>query len=123
MPLQFDNEQEQVVQIKVIGVGGGGGNAVNRMQQIARRVQSGELSPEQITEQTISDSLYCPDEPEPDLIVRPSGEFRLSNFLLWQSAYSELVFLDVLWPDFGPEQFDRAIAEYQTRSRRFGAVK
>ncbi len=92
------------------------------MQQIARRVQTGELAPEEITEQTIADSLYCPDEPDPDLIVRPSGEFRLSNFLLWQSAYSELVFMDVLWPDFGPKQFDEAIAEYQRRNRRFGAI-
>ena len=93
------------------------------VQQIAQRVQAGELLPEQITEQTISDSLYCPDVPDPDLIVRPSGEFRLSNFLLWQSAYSELVFMDVLWPDFGPKQFDAAVAEYQTRNRRFGAIK
>ena len=101
---------------------GGRGELVYAMRQIAQKVQAGELDPQHIDEQTICANLYFPDEPDPDLIVRPSGECRLSNFLLWQAAYAELVFMDVLWPDFKPVQFDRAIEEYQRRNRRFGGV-
>ena len=70
----------------------------------------------------ISRGLYTAGQPDPDLIIRPSGEYRLSNYLLWQSAYSEIYIDDVLWPDYGPADLDRAIEEYSKRNRRFGGV-
>ena len=77
---------------------------------------------DKITEKRVRDHLYAPDMPDPDLVVRTSGEFRLSNFMLWELAYSELVFTDVLWPDFRRENLFDAIREYQTRARRFGTA-
>jgi undecaprenyl diphosphate synthase len=79
--------------------------------------------PEKITEKRVRDHLYAPDMPEPDLVVRTSGEYRLSNFMLWQLAYSELVFTDVLWPDFRREHLFDAIRQFQNRDRRFGGVR
>lgn len=76
----------------------------------------------EITEQDISDNLYSAKIPDPDLVIRPSGEIRLSNFLLWQIAYSEFYFTDVLWPDFSKEELDKAITEYTRRSRRYGGI-
>ncbi|HVA02650.1 MAG TPA: polyprenyl diphosphate synthase [Acidimicrobiales bacterium] len=76
-----------------------------------------------IDERAIRSHLYYPDQPDPDLVIRTSGEYRISNFLLWQLAYSELVFTDVLWPDFRREQLFEAVTEYQGRERRFGRVK
>ncbi len=78
------------------------------------------IPPEKLTEETFSKFLYTNGEPDPDLIIRTGGELRLSNFLLWQMSYSELYFTDILWPDFGPEELDKAIADYQKRKRRFG---
>jgi len=78
------------------------------------------VPPEKLTEETFSKFLYTNGEPDPDLIIRTGGELRLSNFLLWQMSYSELYFTDTLWPDFGPEELDKAIADYQKRQRRFG---
>jgi len=78
------------------------------------------VPPEKLTEETFSKFLYTNGEPDPDLIIRTGGELRLSNFLLWQMSYSELYFTDILWPDFGPEELDKAIADYQKRQRRFG---
>lgn len=92
------------------------------IRRIAREVQAGNLSAENIDEKTISEHLDTADTPDPDLIIRTSGEFRLSNFLLWQSAYAELVFLPVLWPDFDAAGFDAAINEYMTRTRRYGGI-
>ena len=89
---------------------------------IAQDVADGRKKPEDLTEQLLSTYLYSDGIPDPELIIRPSGELRTSNFLLWQSAYSEYVFMDVLWPDFAPKDLDKAIAEYQSRSRRFGGV-
>ncbi|MBR6572181.1 MAG: isoprenyl transferase [Clostridia bacterium] len=80
------------------------------------------ISPEEITEDTISSHIYTKDYPDPELIIRPSGEYRLSNFLIWQSAYSEFWFSNVLWPDFSPEDLDRAIDDFNLRNRRFGGV-
>ena len=76
-----------------------------------------------VTEESFSRYLYTDGIPDPDLIIRPSGEYRLSNFLMWQSAYSELYFTDVLWPDFDKNEMNRAICEYQTRDRRYGGIK
>ncbi len=87
----------------------------------ARLVAEGALRPEDIDESCFGDLLFTAGMPDPDLIIRTSGEQRLSNFLLWQSAYAELLFLDVLWPDFGPEHFAGALAEFAHRERRFGA--
>lgn len=91
---------------------------------IGDQIRDGKLQPEEITEELIGDYLFTgkfhADAPDPELVIRTSGELRLSNFLLWQSAYSELVFSDVLWPDFSPEEYEKAIAEYQSRDRRFG---
>ena len=88
---------------------------------IAEAAQQGKLDPERIDEVTFAGFLATAGIPDPDLVIRTSGERRLSNFLLWQSAYAELVFLDVLWPDFGAEHFAAALAEYARRERRFGA--
>ena len=93
------------------------------VQRIAHRVATGELAPEQICEETLSQALDTAPWPDPDLIVRTSGEQRLSNFLLWQASYAELWFPEVLWPDFTEKEFDRAIEEYARRDRRFGLVK
>lgn len=99
--------------------------AVNRIRDDLKK---GELAADkEITEELISEYLYTGNEngniPDPDLIIRTSGEERLSNFMLWQSAYSEFAFTDVLWPDFSPEEFERILEEYQNRDRRFGGRK
>lgn len=93
------------------------------VRSLARKAAAGELDPEQIGEETISATLDTAPYPDPDLIVRTSGEQRLSNFLLWQASYAELWFPEVLWPDFTEREFDRAIEEYARRDRRFGLVK
>ena len=80
------------------------------------------IAPEDITEDTISSHIYTKHYPDPELIIRPSGEYRLSNFLIWQSAYSEFWFSDILWPDFTPEDLEKAIDDYNKRNRRFGGV-
>ena len=80
------------------------------------------MSPNKIDERTIHRHLYAPDVPDPELVIRTSGEFRVSNFLLWELAYSELVFVDVLWPDFRREHLVEAVREYQARDRRFGTA-
>jgi undecaprenyl diphosphate synthase len=95
---------------------------VDAVRRIARRVQAGELPPEQIDEQAISGSLDSRDIPDPDLLVRTAGEMRISNFLLWQVSYSEFYVTDTLWPDFGPEAFKTALRAYANRHRRFGGV-
>lgn len=84
-------------------------------------IKSG-LNAEDITEQTISDNLYTAGQPDPDFIIRPSGEYRLSNYLIWQAAYSEYWFSDILWPDFKPKDLDKAIDEFNRRNRRFGGI-
>ncbi len=91
-------------------------------QSIARRVAAGEIKVEDIDEAMFSSSLMTADVPDPDLIIRTSGEYRLSNFLLWQASYSELYFPEVLWPDFGEEDFNRALEMYAGRERRYGLV-
>lgn len=91
-------------------------------RDLAQQVKEGRLEPEEITTQLISDHLFTKGQPDPDLILRPSGEERLSNFLIWQSAYAEFVFMDVLWPDLTRADLDKAILEYARRSRRFGGI-
>jgi undecaprenyl diphosphate synthase len=102
---------------------GGRTEVAHAVRQIARRVKAGELNPEAIDEKTVAAHLYAPDIPDPDLLVRTSGEMRISNFLLWQISYAELYVTDVLWPDFREEEFKKALAVYATRHRRFGDIK
>ena len=101
---------------------GGRMEIVEAARQFARDVQAGKCSSEDLTESLFASYLYSANVPDPELIIRPSGELRTSNFLLWQSAYSEFVFMNVLWPDFGPKDLDAAIEEYHRRNRRFGGV-
>ena len=101
---------------------GGRPEIVRAAQQLAEKVKAGELQPEDITEEMMSDAMYTTGQKDPDFILRPSGEKRLSNFMLWQAAYSELVEMDVLWPDFTRNDLDAAITEFNKRSRRFGGI-
>jgi undecaprenyl diphosphate synthase len=101
---------------------GGRAEIVRAAREIAAAVAAGRLATDAIDEATIASHLYTGDLPDPDLLIRTGHEQRLSNFLLWQSAYTELCFLDVFWPDFGREHLTAAIAEYQRRQRRFGGT-
>ena len=92
-------------------------------RRLARAAVDGQLGPDRIDEDQVTEMLFTAGIPDPDLIIRTSGERRLSNFLLWQSAYSEFVFLDKYWPDFAKEDLEAAILEYQGRQRRYGAVE
>ncbi len=101
---------------------GGRPEIVRAAQSLARQVAAGTLSPDDITEERMSAEMYTRGQKDPDFILRPSGEKRLSNFMLWQAAYSELVEMDVLWPDFTRADLDAAIQEFNRRSRRFGGI-
>lgn len=101
---------------------GGREEIVDAARRLARRVADNDLSIEQIDEAEFSRSLYVPDVPDPDLLIRSGGEKRISNFLLWQGAYTEIVFSNKLWPDFSKEDFQSALDEYALRHRRFGRV-
>ncbi len=101
---------------------GGRSEILRAAKSLAEDVQNGILRPEEIDEQAFSRKLYTAGQPDPDLIIRPSGEQRISNFLLWQSAYTEFVFMDILWPDFKPKDLDRALDLYAARNRRFGGI-
>lgn len=96
---------------------------VHAMRKIGAKVRDGQLNIEDITERTIGEHLYLPEIPDPDLLIRTSGECRLSNFLLWQLSYSEFYFTDTYWPDFGIEDFDKAVQSYYHRERRYGGRK
>ena len=102
---------------------GGRDEIVHAARRFAAQCAAGEKKPEELTEADFGGLLYTAGIPDPELIIRPSGEERVSNFLLWQSAYAEYYFTDVLWPDFDERELDRAIAAYQKRDRRFGGVK
>jgi len=92
-------------------------------KRIAERVESGELSASDVTEDLVRRHLYAPDVPDPDLLIRTSGEMRISNFLLWQISYSELYITEVMWPDFREAELKAAVAEYGRRQRRFGDIE
>jgi len=94
----------------------------DEIKNAVKKIVSEGIAAEDITEDTISERLYTAGQPDPDYIIRPSGEFRLSNYLIWQSAYAEYWFSDVLWPDFKPHHLEKAIEEYNRRNRRFGGV-
>lgn len=126
LALMENTEKESSAKNKVllnIAVNYGGRHEITEgVKAIAQRVANGEINPDEITEDMISDSLYTKDMPDPDLIIRPSGEYRLSNFLTWQSAYSEFWFSNVLWPDFSEDDLLEALREFEKRNRRFGGV-
>ena len=102
---------------------GGRAELVDAVRAIAVEARGRKLDPAKIDARTIHRHLYAPDMPDPDVLVRTSGEYRTSNYLLWEAAYSELVFTDVLWPDFRRDDLFAAIREFQNRSRRFGAIE
>ena len=101
---------------------GGRDEIVHSVKAIAEKLKSGEIDTDDITEDMISGGIYTAGQPDPDLIIRPSGEYRLSNFLIWQAAYAEFYYDDILWPDFTPDDLDKAINAYSHRNRRFGGV-
>ncbi len=107
-----------------LAVNYGSRNEITKVcRQVAELVQKGEISAEEVNENLVEKHLYTAETPEPDLLIRTSGEMRLSNFLLWQMAYTEMYFTDILWPDFDTEAFYQALLSYQKRDRRFGQVK
>ena len=101
---------------------GGRGELVAAMREIGRQIEAGKLKPEQIDEAMISRMIWTAESPDPDLVIRTSGELRLSNFLLWSGAYAELFFMDVWWPDFTKECLEKAIDAFRRRDRRFGGL-
>ena len=101
---------------------GGRQEILHAVQQVAGRVAAGELAADAITDEDFSRQVYTAGQPDPDLIIRTSGELRLSNFLLWQAAYAELLFLEVLWPDFDRQHLEDAIEQFRARDRRYGGV-
>jgi undecaprenyl diphosphate synthase len=101
---------------------GGRGEIVAAVKEIARAVEQGKIKPDQIDEAMISSELWTAESPDPDLVIRTSGELRLSNFLLWSGAYAELMFMDTWWPDFNKESLEKAIDAYRRRDRRFGGL-
>ena len=101
---------------------GGRDEIAHSARLLAQQAIDGKIKPEDITEQSIADNLYTAGFPDVDLLIRPSGELRLSNYLIWQCAYAEYYFTDVLWPDFSPKDLDKALIEYNNRNRRFGGV-
>ena len=118
----MSRSEEYDVQVNFCLNYGGRDEIVHAARAFAQEVAEGKRKPEELTEAVLSDYLYSAGIPDPELIIRPSGELRTSNFLLWQSAYSEYVFMNVLWPDFAAEHLDEAIAEYHRRNRWFGGT-
>ena len=100
---------------------GGRDEILGAVKNIAEKIQNNEVKIEDITEQMISDNLYTANQPDPDLLIRTSGELRLSNFLPWQLAYTEFLFVEKNWPDFNEKDLDDAIEVYKSRNRKFGA--
>jgi undecaprenyl diphosphate synthase len=101
---------------------GGRSEIVRMVKEIATQTQTGRISPDDVTPELVASHLYTEDMPDPDLLIRTSGEFRISNFLLWQIAYSEIFVTDTLWPDFGKGEFLQILRDFQSRDRRFGKV-
>ena len=121
---QLENQSADKTTITVnLAVNYGGRDEIlNAVKHLAKKVEAGELKADDITLKDIDGNLYTAGQPDPDLIIRPSGEYRLSNFLIWQAAYSEFWFSDILWPDFTSDDLDKAIIDYSKRNRRFGGV-
>lgn len=123
----FEKLEEDTLQYQEMNMGlavnyGARDEMAHACRILAQKVKDGTLSPEDITEDMISDQLYTREMPDVDLLIRPGGEYRISNFLLWQSAYAEFYFCDTLWPDFSPKELDAALIEFAKRNRRFGGL-
>lgn len=116
------SRQYEGVQVNICLNYGGRDEILRAAKTFAQDCADGRADPNHLTEAAFSEYLFSAGVPDPDLVIRPSGELRISNFLLWQSAYAEFYFTDVLWPDFSKEELHRALASYQGRSRRFGGV-
>ncbi|OOF59603.1 di-trans,poly-cis-decaprenylcistransferase [Rodentibacter genomosp. 2] len=116
-------EKNTALTLNIAANYGGCWDIVQATKQIADKVKNNEIGSEEITEQYFQQHLITQDQPQVDLLIRTSGEQRISNFLLWQIAYAELCFLNVLWPDFNEQDFNQAIASYQQRHRRFGGTE
>lgn len=117
---EHDSENATGLWVNIALNYGGRNEIVHAVQSIAEQCKSGRIEPSDITESVISDNLYTAGMPDPDLFIRPGGEYRISNYLIWQSAYAEMYFTDVLWPDFNSKVIDEAIKSYSQRDRRFG---
>ncbi len=117
---EHDSEEATGLWVNIALNYGGRDEIAHAVRNISAKCVSGELQANEITESVISDNLYTAGMPDPDLFIRPGGEFRISNYLIWQSAYSEMYFTDVLWPDFTEKVIDDAIDSYSHRDRRFG---
>ena len=117
------SRQYEGVQVNFCLNYGGRMEILRAARQFAQDCVDGKCHPEELTEEALSARMYSAGIPDPELVIRPGGELRTSNFLLWQSAYAEYYFTDVLWPDFGPKELEKAIAAYNGRNRRFGGVK
>jgi undecaprenyl diphosphate synthase len=115
-------KNNQGLQINLALSYGGRDEIVQMVRRIAKKVDSGDMNPESITMEVVSDHLYTQGIPDPDLLIRTSGEIRISNFLLWQIAYSEICISETLWPDFGEDEFLAIIKNFQGRERRFGKL-
>lgn len=120
--LEENSADKKTITINLAVNYGGRDEILHAVRAVAQKVQAGELKAQDITLNDIDGNLYTAGLPDPDLIIRPSGEYRLSNFLIWQAAYSELWFSDILWPDFTADDLDKAIIDYGKRNRRFGGV-
>lgn len=120
--VERDSADNTAINVNIALNYGGRDEIVHAARAIAKRCAEGTLDWKAIDERLFSEMLYTAGQPDPDLIIRPSGEQRISNFLLWQSAYAEFVYMDVLWPDFTPAHLDRAIRVFLSRDRRFGGV-
>jgi undecaprenyl diphosphate synthase len=118
-----ETRHNQAIHFSVAVNYGSRNEIVNAFQTVAELVQQGKLNPNEVTESIVEQHLYTAGTPAPDLLIRTSGEMRLSNFLLWQLAYTEMYFTDVFWPDFDRAAFHTALLNYQARDRRFGKVK
>ena len=118
-----DSQDATGLQVNIALNYGGRDELVHAVRDVSRDVLEGRLDIDNIDEQTVADRLYTADMPDPDLVIRPSGEYRFSNYLIWQTAYAEFWFTDVLWPDFSKKDLDEAIASFSKRDRRFGNAK
>ena len=120
--LEADTAHYDKMTLMIAANYGGRDEITHAARALAEQVQAGKLNPADITEDLISANLYTAGIPDVDLLIRPSGELRLSNYLIWQTAYAEFYFTDVLWPDFDESALNRALIDYASRSRRFGGV-
>jgi undecaprenyl diphosphate synthase len=119
---EFQTRNNHALTLTIALSYGGRAEIVEATRRVAEKVAMRTVSPSDIDEEMLAENLYTADIPDPDLLIRTSGEKRISNFLLWQLAYAELIFVDTLWPDFSQEDFAEALSEFQRRERRYGAA-